>query len=209
MITHIETRVSKELIQSLIEYGIYDCKYTEHHDGMLGAYTNYLEAVQEKSEQMSDIAAIVVFLNNAVPIGAALALSGSHVPGVNLSLHVFVQPEVRRQGFAKRLLETLTDALPQDLVLAMSENDYTRTLLRWSKRIRAIRVPSALQRECVRSLRALERGDRWINQNGSLLSSDLIAETLRKQHALIVELQKRLDPSDNAILIGLPDPPTR
>lgn len=195
-------RLASSLIGQLISNQVYDSRYEHFQDGMLGTYTSHLNALEDEPTERP-ISVLVIPHVNDQPFGAAIARSGSVVPGLTHDAHVYINPDRRRQGYGKRACMALVRALP-DAQLGMVETDDSKNLLRELSGIRAVRKQTPLERDCAAALRALTESFVWTDQNGSVLGHEAIARTLSEQHALIRELQQRLDPDDDAILPPLP-----
>lgn len=189
--------LTKDLIQQLILNDVYDPKYTELHNGLRGLYEEQLED-DGNHAAARPITCMYVASLEGVPFGVVVARHTKHIPEVQHIVHVYVKPEWRRKGYARRLL-TLMTRLMQVPGMAMQETDDNRRLLESFREIRPIRRPTPLDRELARCRRTLERKEKWTNEEGSLLCHEDILETLNAQAAEIERLRKLLNPNDNAI----------
>jgi GNAT superfamily N-acetyltransferase len=189
--------LTKDVVQLLIDHELFDGRYNEHHNGLRGIYQAQMDDDGSPNTDRP-IARLHVFYEEGLPIAVLVARRVTTLSGVNYLLHVYVKPQWRRQGYGRRLLRQslMFDNLSS---MAMEETDLSKKLLTSFSAIRPIRRPTQLDRDYTRCVRALERNEKWTNEEGSLLGTETILATLKAQAEEIKRLRKQLNPYDNAI----------
>jgi len=190
--------INSGIIAWLLEYQLYDAQYGPEQNGLRGLYQAQLDHFLD-GDAINDERPILYMLIaqiGTVPVGVCTLRRVRGHKGVDHIVDLFVAPEHRRKGYGGQLLRRMWQfGAP---AMAMRETESVMALLRKYPTISPLRKPTELDRAYAAAVRTLDTKDRWTNQDGSVLCTVSILETLHGQRKLIEELRKQINPHDGS-----------